>query len=63
MNLALFVTITLVTLILIGMGYIVNFWRRSSFIQTINTLPGPKTFPFIGNVPYFVKLFNKGNKL
>lgn len=59
----MFITITLITLICIGMIYVVSyFWRRLSFIQTINILPGPKAFPLIGNIPYILGVnINIGN--
>ncbi|XP_067212356.1 cytochrome P450 4C1-like isoform X2 [Linepithema humile] len=52
----MFVTIILATLICLGVCYVLSkFWHRS-FIKKINTLPGPKTYPFIGNVLYFFRI-------
>ncbi|XP_067212353.1 cytochrome P450 4C1-like isoform X2 [Linepithema humile] len=50
----MFVTVTLITLICLGVSYILsNFWHRS-FIKKVNALPGPKAYPLIGNALYFL---------
>ncbi|XP_067206564.1 cytochrome P450 4C1-like isoform X1 [Linepithema humile] len=50
----MFVTVTLITLICLGVNYILsNFWHRP-FIKKINTLPGPTGYPLVGSTFYFL---------
>nr|XP_012219731.1 PREDICTED: cytochrome P450 4C1-like isoform X1 [Linepithema humile] len=56
MSTIIFASVVLTTLVCVAISYLfLNYRRRQSFIKAVNTLPGPRLFPFIGNIYIFAQ--------